>query len=210
MNSPAASTERWVTATALQALAALWFRSGQAFTSADLAGWARTLTPVQRVHATSRLCALGFITHEVRVLRECDHDVRADLYTVTPAGQAAIEAAFMGDVRKSGPKGSRRPNPVAHGALVSRLWALLRMRGSADSDSAAQVLCDVGEDFEQTRATVRKYLRRWCIAGALAESSRRIGPQGHSNGVKRYVLVQDSPTPPAWRQLAKAQQGAVR
>ena len=210
MSNPASGAERWVTATALQALAALGFKAGQSFTSGDLAGWARTLTPVQRVHATSRMCALGFVTHQVKVLHEDGQDVRADVYTVTKEGAAAIEAAFMGEVRKSGPKTTRKPNPVPPGALVSRLWALLRMRGSADSDSAAQLLCDAGQDFEQTRATVRKYLRRWCTAGALAESSRRIGPQGHSNGVKRYVLVQDAPTPPAWRQLAKASQGAPR
>lgn len=203
MSQSVNATERWVTAKALVALAALGFKAGQTFTSGDLAGWARSLTSAQRVNATTRLCALGFVSHQVKILREAEQDVRADVYTVTAEGAAAIEAAFMGHVRKSGPKSTRKPNPVPAGALVTRLWALLRIRHATDSDSAAQLLCDAGQDFEQTRATVRKYLRRWCAAGSLVESSRRIGPQGHSNGVKRYVLVKDSPTPPAWRQIAK-------
>lgn len=203
MSDAETNPDRWVTATALRSLAALVFKRGQVFTGSDLAGWTPTLTAKQRSHATARLCALGFVTHEVKVLRIDGHDQRADVYTVTAEGAAAIDAAGDGKVRKSGPKGQRAANPVPQTALVSRLWALLRIRKALDVDSAAQLLCDAGDDYQRVRDSVRKYLRRWCNAGSLAESARRVGPRGHSNGVKRYVLITDAQTPPAWRQIAK-------
>lgn len=205
---------RWVTAAALAALAARGLRQGGTFTADELATWtAGTLTPEQRVHASSRLCLLAFVQHEVRLVS----GQRVDTYTVTAEGHAAIDAARLGHVRKSGPKGTRAPNPVREDDLATRLWALVRLRKLIDSDSAARTLCDAGDDaaFERTRATVRKTLRRWELAGALLASARLVKRRDDpvsSNGNKRYVLVEpSSPTPPRWRQVvkARAQAGGV-
>lgn len=205
----ATPTTRWVTAAVLQVLADHQYREGHKFLAGQLAAWtAGVLTPEQRVHATSRLCALGFVDHEVFVM----NGERVDHYTVTADGAAAIQAAAQGYVRKSGPKGSRSPNPVREDALTTRLWALVRLRKIIDSEDAARTLCDAGEqDFERVRATVRKTLRRWELAEALQAASRLIKRRGDapsSNGNKRYVLVRDSVEPPRWRQAAKATGGA--
>lgn len=204
-STPTTGATRWVTAAVLQVLADQHYRAGQQFLAGQLAAWtAGVLTPEQRVHASSRLCALGFVTHSVVVL---DAN-RADLYTVTADGAAAIQAAAQGHVRKSGPKGSRAPNPVRAGDLTTRLWALVRLRKIIDSEDAARTLCDAGEqDFERVRATVRKTLRRWELAEALQAGSRLIKRRGdpvQSSGNKRYVLVRDSVEPPRWRQAVNA------
>lgn len=199
------TTTTWVTAAALRALAEHTIVEGGMFTAPQLAEWTReALTPEQRVNASTRLCALGFVRHQVRVL----DGERTDCYTVTPDGAAAIEAAAMGTVHKSGPKGSRKPNPVKPEALATRLWNLVRLRKIVDSDAAARTLCTAGEqEFERVRATVRRTLRRWELAGALQAGAKRVPTEGQaptSNGSKRYVLVKDSgPTPPAWRQALK-------
>lgn len=197
----------WVTAEVLKTLSARTpaLTAGSQFTSFDLAEWtAGALTPEQRVHASSRLCALDFLRHSVELIKDAQ---RADVYRVTLAGAAAIEAARTGHVRKSGPKGERAPNPVKPNAFATRLWHLLRIRKMLTPAEGAELLTDAGDDptaYERRRATARKCLRRWCDAGALTESARRIGPSGHSNGDKRYVLIVDSVEPPRWRQAAKA------
>lgn len=213
MSQPAqASTTRWVTAAALRALAERTIVGGGMFTADQLGEWTReTLTPEQRVHASTRLCALGLVKHDVRIIS----GQRTDCYTVTDDGNAAISAAALGIVHKSGPKGGiggggRKPNPVKPEALATRLWHLVRVRKVVDSDSCARTLCTAGdEEFERVRATVRRTLRRWELAGALQAGSRLVKRRDDpitSNGNKRYVLVQDSgPTPPAWRQALKAQ-----
>ena len=196
----------WVTAAALLALAEHTIVEGGMFTAGQLAEWtAGTLSDTQRVNASSRLCALGFVRHQVRVL----DGERTDCYTVTPEGAAAVEAAALGSIRKSGPKESRKPNPVKPEALATRLWHLVRVRKVVDSDSCARTLCTAGDDeFERVRATVRRTLRRWELAGALQAGAKRVKTEGQaptSNGAKRYVLVKDTgPTPPAWRQALKA------
>lgn len=205
----AATTTRWVTATVLRVLADMVMREGDWFLAGQLATWtACMLTTEQRVHATTRLCALGFIKHKVSV----DAGARVDHYTVTADGAAAIQAAADGHVRKSGPKTTRAANPVRADALTTRLWSLVRLRKIIDSDEAARTLCDAGDqDFERVRATVRKTLRRWELAEALAAGSRLIKRRdapASSNGNKRYVLVRDSVEPPRWRQAAK--QGAAK
>lgn len=202
----------WVTAAALRALAERTIVEGGMFTAEQLGEWTQgALTREQRVHASSRLCALGFVRHQVRII----DGQRTDCYTVTPEGCAAIEAAAQGIEHKSGPKGGiggggRKPNPVKPEALATRLWHLVRVRKVVDSDSCARTLCTAGDDeFERVRATVRRTLRRWELAGALQAGSRlvkRRDDPATSNGSKRYVLVKDSgPTPPAWRQALKAQ-----
>lgn len=202
------SNTTWVTATVLLALARRCLVEGGSFTAEQLADMtAGALTPAQRVHASTRLCALGFVKHSVRIGGE--KQLRLDVYTVTAEGAAAIEAAGQGHVRKSGPKGNRAPNPTQPLALTTRLWSLMRMRRMLDSDSAAQLLCDAGsDDFKRTQSTVRRTLARWASTGAITQAARRVSTPGQaptSNGCKRYVLVQDSPEPPRWRQAAKQQ-----
>lgn len=200
-------TTRWVTATVLLALARRCLVEGGSFTADQLREMTHgQLTQAQRVHATTRLCALGFVRHRVEVMGA--KALRVDAWCVTAEGAAAIEAAGQGHVRKSGPKGSRAPNPVKPDALASRLWALLRMRRMLDSDTAARTLCDAGDqDFARVQATVRRTLARWATTPQVQQAKQRVTVPGQarsSNGCKRYVLVQDSPEPPRWRQLAKA------
>lgn len=196
----------WVTATALLALARRCLVEGGTFTAEQLADMTAPtgptpLTPEQRVHASSKLCALGFVKH--RVHRDRATGEQVDVYTVTAEGAAAIQAAGQGHVRKSGPKGGiggcpQRPVPA--GTITARLWQLMRMRRMLDSDTAAQTLCNAGEhDFKRMQATVRRTLARWAATGAIAESRKRVpvaGQAASSNGCKRYVLVKDQPTPP--------------
>ncbi len=199
----------WVSATVLAALATQGLdHAGAEFRCVELARWTDgQLTRVQRTNATSQLIKVGFITF--RNVAGDKLGARNMLYVVTAEGAQAISAARKGEVRKSGPKGSRKANPLPSTALAARLWKLLRMRGHVDSDSAAQLLCDAGdENFKRVSATVRKYLLRWANAGALEEGARRVGAKGNSNGFKRYVLRAEwakSMEPPAWRQIAKAQ-----
>lgn len=207
VEAPAVERVRWVTAEALKALAERDLgRAGAQFTGTELAAWTTTLDVVQRVHASSRLCALGFVSHAAEI-REIDgHAVRVDVYSVTAEGAAAICAAAAGHVRKSGPKGSRAPNAIDPDAFASRLWRLVRVRKIVDADSLAATLSDAGQNrYATVRETVRKYLRRWANAGALHEGARRINAQGHSNGIKRYVLSDSAgPTPPRWRSKGNA------
>lgn len=197
----------WVTATVLQLLAQHGMgAAGATFTATELAVWVKgQLTQEQRVNATSTLGRLQLLKHDMRVEGAAG---LVDRYTVTQAGAKAIAEAAAGYQRKSGPKGSRKPNPHKRDSLVMRLWSLVRMRGLVDSDSAARTLCDAADpaDFTRMQASVAKYLRRWCDAGALDESSRRVGAAGTSNGCKRYVLKpewQAAAEPPRWRQIAK-------
>ena len=198
---PQAEPVRWVTATVLAALAERHLVAGAEFTAPQLASWVQPpLSTEQRVHASSRLCALGFLRHRMEVLG----DDRVDVYALTPDGQQAVEAAAAGQVRKSGPKGSRKPNVPPADAFSTRLWNLLRIRKMLTPAEGAELLGNAGDDdFERRRATARKCLRRWANAGALQESVRRVGAGGPSNGDKRYVLVKDSALPPNWHQATK-------
>lgn len=194
--------DRWVTAAALAALAKHAPKAGARFTNAELRAWLPKLSTAQRTNASSRLCKLGFITHHMEVIE----GQRADVYTVTDAGRVAIASAAKGEVRKSGPKGTRRANPVKPDALVTRLWNLVRIRKIVDSESCALTLCDAGDqDFATVQANVRRYLRRWANANVLTEGAKRNPGDGNSNGTKRYVLLADpGPTPPQWRKAEEA------
>jgi hypothetical protein len=198
---PTAEPVRWVTATVLAALAERHLVAGSEFTAAQLATWVQPpLTAEQRVHASSRLCSLGFLRHRM----ELQADVQVDIYALTPDGQQAVEAAAAGQVRKSGPKGSRKPSAPPADAFSTRLWNLMRIRKMLTPAEGAELLGNAGDDdFERRRATARKCLRRWANAGALQESVRRVGAGGQSNGDKRYVLVKDSTLPPNWHQATK-------
>jgi len=216
--APAAPV-RWVTAHVLARLAATGCVAGSRFTSLWLAsavdGYG--ISTEQRQHATGQMLKLGFLKHRVAVIA----GERCVDYTVTEEGAQAIAQAAAGLVRKSGPKGSRKPSPVRPEALATRLWNLVRMRQVVDSDACTQLLCNAGEqEFKRVRATVQKTLRRWELAGALQAGERRVQVPGQppsSNGNKRYVLVKDSPLPPAWspvlkqaRQAAQAAQEGAR
>jgi hypothetical protein len=202
----------WVTAAMLSALAKHVIVEGGTVTAEQLADWtAHDLTHEQRVHASSKLCALGYFRHKPRIV----DGLRVDTYTLTAEGDAAVRAAAEGLQRKSGPKGSRKQNPVKPEALTTRLWGLVRARRIVDSDAAARTLCTAGdEEFERVRATVRKTLRRWELAGALQAGTRRVATEGQgktSNGSKRYVLVHDTgPTPPTWRPVLRAAKQAAK
>lgn len=192
---------RWVTATVLRALAERHLVAGAEFSAPQLASWVQPpLSTDQRVHASSRLCALGYLRHWMAV----QGDDRTDMYALTPDGQQAVEAAAAGHVRKSGPKGSRKPNPTNPDAFSTRLWNLMRIRKMLTPKEGAELLGNAGDDIERLRDTARKCLRRWANTGALQESVRRIGAVGQSNGDKRYVLVRDSATPPSWTAANKA------
>lgn len=199
---------RWVTATVLRELGLRAQRPGAKFTASELAAWTEgTLSHEQRVHASSRLCALKFVLHSVaRVEGKQD-----DIYTVTEDGWAAMQAAVGGHVRKSGPKGTRKPNPIKPESLAARLWSLVRLRKIVEVDSAAQTLCDAGEDdYQRVHETVARTLRRWELCGALQGGAKRVRRDvARSNGTKRYVLVVDSLEPPRWRPALKAQREAL-
>jgi hypothetical protein len=203
---------RWVTAEVLLLLHGHQCgNAGIMFTNIDLARWVgKRMAPEQRVHATSRLCTLGFLHAKLQLV----NDGPTTVYTVTAEGAGAIAAAGAGHVRKSGPKGTRRGPPPALGTLAQRLWALVRVRRIVDSESAAQTLADAGVgEFASLRATVAKTLRRWELAGALAPRAKRVhvaGQPTQSNGVKGYVLLQDAPRPPVWTAAAKATAAAAR
>jgi hypothetical protein len=194
----------WVTAATLKALAAAGLKAGAKFSALDLAAMhgMGDLTAAQRVHATTRLCGLKFLAPRMELRPDAaGAEQSTRIYTVTADGAAAIEAARQGQVRKSGPKTTRKGNPVDPAAFTTRLWNLVRIRKVLTPRQAAETLCDAGDEaFERRWATARKCLRRWANAGALQESAKRIGAAGTSNGDKRYVLVKDSPTPPTWHQ----------
>lgn len=201
----------WTTATVLQAMATMELQPGSEFTSVQLlhalervrqqSGAA--LTPEQRNSATSRLCALQFIQPRQVVGDDADGDLnRIYVYTLTRDGWEAVRAAATGHVRKSGPKTTRAPGPLKPETLTQRLWNLLRIRKMIDSDSAASLLADAeaGPDAaRRLQSTCRRLLHRWALHGAVQQSARRVRTEGEaatSNGVKRYVLVKDAPTPP--------------
>ncbi|XHS78517.1 hypothetical protein ACFJGW_00670 [Burkholderiaceae bacterium UC74_6] len=207
-----ARTQVWVMATALSALAtAGLIKTGARFDSNQLASWtAGQLKPKQRNNATSQMIKAGLLQFDQRKGEQLGETVVH--YQLTAEGAQAVKAASEGYVRKSGPKGERAPNPIDPQSLTARLWRLVKMRRIVDTDSATETLANAGEgDFKSMRHTVAKYLRRWCDAGALTESAKRVPGKGSSNGFKRYVLREDwrnSAEPPRWRQIAKAQAAA--
>ena len=172
MNEPT----RWVTAAVLQALAAQEAAKGTVFTAGQLDGWlGGALTPEQRVNATTRLCALGFLTHSVRF----GYRGRNDEYRLTADGAAAVAEAAAGQVRKSGPKAAHgKRHALDPQSLSARLWALLRMRRMIDAE-ARPARCAMPAAPTTARASRSAATRRWADAGAVQESARRVNAQGH-------------------------------
>ncbi len=190
---------RWTSAAVLVALAARGFTAGKRFTNKELREWVPQLKAGHRFkHAVETLADNAFITSErLPFIEAADMLV---LYTVTKTGAEAIKAAAGGALRKSGPKGPHgKDRTVPLDTFAARLWALMRARQMLDTESAAATLVDAGGDVATAAKTAQRYLARWASTGALAESKHRL-----PGGCKRYVLVQDSPTPPAWTPKAKA------
>lgn len=201
----AASSERWVTAAVLCALAARELKAGAVFHGRDLASWVRRrLDDAQRNHATTRLIALGFLTH-----RLCLVDGEREMaYTVTADGAAAIAEAARGHVRRSGPKTTRTVAPAGPQTFAGRLWALLRIRRILSAPEAAELLVDAGGPVATRAKTARRYLARWATTGAVGRSPKRTNCVGTSNGEVRFVLLIDSPAPPQWCRVARESRAA--
>lgn len=196
---------RWTTGAVLLALGTRDLGKGQTFNSAQLAKWVPQLGVLKRRrYATHKLLEMGFVTARNQFTDEAKTDLIGH-YTITEAGEAAIQAAMDGIVPRSGPRcghgATRRPAPDS---FVNRLWALFRARQIIDSDTAASTLVDAGGDVIKARETASRYLNRWTKAGVCQESAQRVNAVGTSRGFKRYVLVNDcGPTPPDWTARAR-------
>lgn len=194
----------WVTSTLLLAMAERQLKKGDTFTSNDMRQWAPAFrNEASRKTAAATLQTFGFVTFCMALEGQAHTAAR---YTVTAEGQAAIEAAALGKVRKSGPKGPHTGEraPPHPSSFVARLWALLRARKMVDSETAASTLTDAGEDVAVAQKTAQRYLRRWEVAGAVQESRLRT-----ASNCKRYVLVQDRTTPPPWTAADKARKATA-
>lgn len=202
-NDATADIPRWITGRALAALAQRGLREGDRFTSRDLMAWVPELSGRPNAWSVSKpLVAMGFVTASV-ACSETEPGQTHGTYTLTRAGAQAIAAAAAGARFASGPRGPHGKNrSVPRAAFVSRLWALLRARQMLDTDSAAALLVDAGDDAAVRRAaaTAKRYFHRWAQLGVVQESARRL-----PNGCKRWVLIKDvGPTPPAWTPKARA------
>lgn len=183
----------WVTSTVLLAMAERKLKKGDTFTSTDMRQWAPAFrNEASRKTAAQKLQELGFVTFSMALQDQAKTVAR---YKVTAEGQAALQAAALGQVRKSGPRGPHTGArvPPQPSSFVARLWALLRARITLDSETAASTLIDAGQNVAVAQKTAQRYLRRWEVAGAVQESRKRT-----ASGCKRYVLVNDRPTAPAW------------
>ena len=190
---------RWVTAVVLTALATAGLRRGDAFTPTNLRQWVPGIKPAQIKQISETLRAHGFITSRMVVSGAATHAV----FTVTAAGAEAIKGAALGAGIKSGPKGPHTADrAVGQGTFAARLWRLMRARQMLDTGTAAETLVDAGSDntaVERAAKTAQRYLARWASTGAVKESAQRL-----ANGRKRYVLITDTPHPPAWTPGARA------
>lgn len=203
---PAAEEDlRWTSAAVLVALAARGFTAGQQFMSGQLRSWVPQLQKSHRLkHAVETLKDNGFISS--RMQTEPGSAQSQAVYTVTTTGAEAIKAAASGTVRKSGPKGPHgKRRAVPPSTFAARLWALMRARQMLDTETAAATLVDAGQDVAKAAKTAQRYLARWSSTGALAVSKQRM-----PGGCKRYVLLKDSPEPPAWTEKAKARAAATQ
>ncbi len=184
---------RWTTAEALASLAAHGMVEGSTFTTSQLREWVPLDTAGKVKYVTRKLVSLKFVDAGRALKAGSSMDLEGR-YTVTLSGAAAIKSAGEGHVRKSGNQGQPvAPRPPAAGSLAMRVWALLRARKVLDAGSASETLCDAGDDVAAAAKTITTYLRRWAKTSALQASARRL-----PNGFKQYVLVKDSPEPPAW------------
>lgn len=188
-------TQRWVTARALEALLERRAKQGDVITNVQLRDWTG-LTTRQVSSAFKKLQQMEF------VLRN------GMSYTITASGAVAVKS-YQPTHYQSGPKGPHgKGREVPAQSFVNKLWKLLRVRITLDCETAANVLVDAGdaESFERTKKTASRYLNHWAKTDAVSAS------RGHykRGTCKRYVLMIDSPTPPAWTEKSQARQAAKR
>lgn len=190
---------RWTSSALLVALAARDFKAGHAFTADMAREWVPALAQGRRLkHAIETLTDNQFVTSRGFVIPETGKNVTE--YTLTPVGGEAVKAAKSGQTRASGPKGPHsKDRKVPPATFAMRLWSLMRARRILDSDTAANTLVDAGGDCAVAMKTAQRYLANWAKTGAITESRQRL--EGNR---KRYVLVRDTPEPPAWTPKARA------
>lgn len=180
---------RWVTSIVLDQLKAHNVRAGHELVNAQLREW----TGLETRRISSAL----------KKLQQMEFVLRNGLsYTVTESGAAAIKSHASSF--KSGPKGPQaKGRSVPSNSFAMKLWKLLRVRTTLDCDLAASILVDAGDQAEYQRAkeTASRYLNRWAKTPLVSTS------RDYKRGTcKRYVLVKDSPVPPAWSPQAKARE----
>lgn len=198
-SEPSEENVRWTSAAVLVALAARQMQHGDTFTQKDLGTWVPQLKQNKRMKdALATLKQNGIISSQLQ-LPPGTTDLHA-IYTLTPVGAEAVNAAASGHRLTSGPRGPHsKDRTVSHTTFAARLWALLRARQMLDTETAAATLVDAGGDVATAAKTAQRYLARWASTGALAVSAQRM-----ANGCKRYVLVKDpGPNPPAWTPKAR-------
>lgn len=180
---------RWVTAQVLAELKSRKVRAGHELVNAQLREWTGLQTR-QIGSALKKLQQLEFVLRNGKS------------YTVTQSGATAIESHVS--TLKSGPKGPQENGrAVPEHAFAMKLWKLLRVRITLDCDAAASVLVDAGneDEFKRAKQTASRYLNRWAKTPHVSTSRE------YKRGTcKRYVLIKDSPEPPAWSAKAQARQ----
>ncbi|MCB1998417.1 MAG: hypothetical protein KDG57_21525 [Rhodoferax sp.] len=202
MNTPEQSPDddRWTSSMVLAMLASRGVSTaGARFESRQLRDWLPGMRDARRFGNTMQtLTRNGFVTQRMLVDRKTAESFAE--YTVTAAGAAAIVKVAAGLARRSGPKGPHgKDRVVPPGSFAARLWALMRARGMLDAITAAETLVDAGGDVDRARRNAQRYMARWATAGAVTRSQRRV-----AGGAMRYVLVRDTPEPPAWTPKAQA------
>lgn len=195
----AAEDQRWTSSALLVALAARGFKAGDCFTAAQAREWVPALREGQRIKQAVQTL---FNNQFVNSRRYIDHETGDTVteYTLTTVGGEAVKAAKAGAVHASGPKGPHGKNrKVPADTFAARLWALMRARQMLDSDTAASTLVDAGDDYATAMKNAQRYLANWAKTGAITESRKRL-----AGNRKRYVLVNDTPEPPAWTPKARS------
>ncbi len=195
---------RWTSSALLVALAVRDFKAGHAFTADMAREWVPALAQGRRLkHAIETLTDNGFVTSRVFVDRETARNITE--YTLTTVGGEAVKAAKSGQARASGPKGPHsKDRTVPAGSFAMRLWSLMRARRILDSDTAASTLVDAGDDVATAMKNAQRYFANWAKTGAIQESAQRM-----TGNRKRYVLIHDTPEPPAWTPKARARAQAT-
>ncbi len=185
-------SRHWTTGAFLVELARRDLKQGSRFTTLELEAWMPEAVESGLVRKAIEVCKRnGYLTSKMSLCKDTARTLST--YTVTALGAEAIRAAAAGKLPKGGARGPLSvARPPSTGTFVARLWALMRARRTLDALTAAETLVDAGGNVTTAARTASGHLSRWAAAGALAEGRKR-----EANGCKRYVLVQDSPHPPA-------------
>lgn len=194
-----AEDQRWTSSALLVALAVRGLKAGDSFTAAQARKWVPQLQQGQRMKQAVQTLFNNQFVNSRRYIDQDTGDTVTE-YTLTAVGGEAVKSARAGAVHASGPKGPHSCNrKVPAGTFASRLWALMRARRMLDSDTAASTLVDAGDDYAVAMKNAQRYLANWAKTGAIVESKQRL-----AGNRKRYVLINDTPEPPAWTPKARA------